>query len=200
MPSSFAWSTCVLLTTMSNDVHVTSYAVEICLFYLKTNPCLMKCVKNNFIYLFHVFCLLLRYLCYNFVKLTRFVDGDVINITLMLCLLKLCILLSGDVLMNPGPTHGDVLNKSISILHHNIRSLRNKIQYIANIVDEFYWNAFGPQLFRWRHISPCFNTNPFRLDRNCHGKYKHQYAPGSTNRRDRSNVAWNKNRSRYNSA
>jgi hypothetical protein len=39
--------------------------------------------------------------------------------------------------MNPGPTHGDVLNKSISILHHNIRSLRNKIQDIANIVDEF---------------------------------------------------------------
>ena len=33
--------------------------------------------------------------------------------------------------MNPGPTHGDVLNKSISILHHNIRSLRNKIQDIA---------------------------------------------------------------------
>ena len=26
---------------------------------------------------------------------------------------------------------GDVLNKSISILHHNIRSLRNKIQDIA---------------------------------------------------------------------
>jgi len=71
------------------------------------------------------------------VKLTRFVDGHVINITLILCLLKLCILLSGDVEMNPGPTHGDVLNKSISILHHNIRSLRNKIQDIANIVDEF---------------------------------------------------------------
>ena len=88
-------------------------------------------------YLFHVFCLLFRYLCYNFVKLTRFVDGDVINITLILCLLKLCIPLSGDVEMNPGPTHGDVLNKYISILHHNIRSLRNKIQDIANIVDEF---------------------------------------------------------------
>ena len=70
-------------------------------------------------------------------KLTGFVDGDVINITLMWCLLKLCILLSGDVVMNPGPTHGDVLNKYISILHHNIRSLRNKIQDIANIVDEF---------------------------------------------------------------
>jgi hypothetical protein len=71
------------------------------------------------------------------VKLTRFVDGDVINITLILCLLKLYFLLSGDVEMNPGPTHGDVLNKSISILHHNIRSLRNKIQDIANIVDQF---------------------------------------------------------------
>ena len=94
------------------------------------------CVHQLF-YLFHLFCLLFRYLCYNFVNLTRFVDGDVINITLILCLLKLCILLSGDVEINPGPSHGDVLNKSISILHHNIRSLRNKIQYIANIVDEF---------------------------------------------------------------
>ena len=137
LPSSFSWSTCVLLTTMSNDVHVTSYRVTIGLFYLKTNPCLMKCVYNNCFYSFHVFCLLFRYWCYNFVKLTGFVDGDVINITLMWCLLKLCILLSGDVVMNPGPTHGDVLNKYISILHHNIRSLRNKIQYIANIVDEF---------------------------------------------------------------
>ena len=116
---------------MGNNVHVTSYTVAICLFYLKTNPCRMKCVNNNFFYLFHEVCLLFRYLCYNFVKLTRFVDGDVINITLILCLLKLCIPLSGDVEMNPGPSHGDVLNKSISILHHNIRSLRNKIQDIA---------------------------------------------------------------------
>jgi hypothetical protein len=71
------------------------------------------------------------------VKLTRFVNGDDINITLILWLLKLCIPLSDDVEMNPGPTHGDVFNQSISILLHNIRSLRNKIQDIANIVDEF---------------------------------------------------------------
>ena len=104
---------------------------------LKTNPCRMKCAYNNCFYLFHVFCVLFRYLCYNLVKLTRFVNGDDINITLILWLLKLCIPLSGDVEMNPGPTHGDVFNQSISILLHNIRSLRNKIQDIANIVDEF---------------------------------------------------------------
>jgi hypothetical protein len=39
---------CALLTTMGNNVHVTSNRVAICLFYLKTNPCRMKCVNNNF--------------------------------------------------------------------------------------------------------------------------------------------------------
>jgi hypothetical protein len=52
--------------------------------------------------------------------------------------------------MNPGPTHGDVLNKSISILHHNIRNLRNNIQDIANIVDELI------QILSFRRIVTVF--------------------------------------------
>ena len=107
-------------------------------------------------------------------QLASFLNGNVINITIILCLLILCILLSGDVEMNPGPTHGDALNKSISILHHNIRSLRNKIQDIANIVDEFDIICFietnlDHSISDVDIILPCINTKPFRLDRNCHG-------------------------------
>jgi hypothetical protein len=76
--------------------------------------------------------------------------------------------------MNQGPTHGDVLNKSISILHHNIRSLRNKIQDIANIADEFDIICFTEahldhNISDVDIILPGFSTKLFRLDINCHG-------------------------------
>ena len=83
------------------------------------------------------------------------------------------MLLSGDVEMNPGSTHGDVLNKSVCILHQNIRSVSNKIQDIANIVDEFDI-LFITETHLDHSISvvdiifPCFNITPFRLDRNIH--------------------------------
>jgi hypothetical protein len=49
------------------------------------------------------------------------------------------LLLSGDVEINPGPGGtSNIANENIlSIFHCNIRSLRNKLNYIADIIEEF---------------------------------------------------------------
>ncbi len=46
----------------------------------------------------------------------------------------LLILLAGDVAENPGP---DSFTGSLSILHLNIRSIRNKINYIEDCLTDF---------------------------------------------------------------
>jgi hypothetical protein len=54
-------------------------------------------------------------------------------------LLTCLLLLSGDVQINPG-TGGtsNIANENmLSIFHCNIRSLRNKLNYIADIIEEF---------------------------------------------------------------
>jgi hypothetical protein len=59
---------------------------------------------------------------------------------MIICFIKLCLLLSGDIEQHPGPTQGDTtrtLQSSISICHLNIRSLRNKIDDIVHIVEDF---------------------------------------------------------------
>jgi hypothetical protein len=55
------------------------------------------------------------------------------NITISL------LLLSGDVEINPAPGGtSNIANENIlSIFHCNIRSLRNKLNYIADIIEEF---------------------------------------------------------------
>jgi hypothetical protein len=56
------------------------------------------------------------------------------NIMLMFLLL---LFLAGDVEKNPGPMCKPVLetnNKSLTIFHSNIRSLRNKINYIIGLI------------------------------------------------------------------
>ncbi len=49
-------------------------------------------------------------------------------------MLPMLILLSGDVAKNPGP---NVDTECLSILHLNIRSIRNKLPYIENTFTEF---------------------------------------------------------------
>ena len=47
--------------------------------------------------------------------------------------LILLLLEAGDIERNPGPT---TINDSLSILHCNIRSIRNKLDYITeNLLD-----------------------------------------------------------------
>ena len=59
------------------------------------------------------------------------------NIMLMYLLL---LFLAGDIEKNPGPMGTPVSennNKSLTIFHSNIRSLRNKINYITDIIEDF---------------------------------------------------------------
>ena len=119
--------------------------------------------------------LLVIYYRYFVLESYRFFHGNVINIALIICLIKLCLLLSGDIEQNPGPTQGDTtrtLQSSISICHLNIRSLRNKIDDIVKkkrrlvCFTETHLDELVPTN---NLVIPSFNSNPFRLDRNTYG-------------------------------
>lgn len=79
------------------------------------------------------------------------------------------LLLSGDIETNPGPS----VEKSLDLLHLNIRSIRNKIDSLMYLVHDFYIlcftetyldsNASNENLF-----IEGFN-NMFRKDCNCYG-------------------------------
>lgn len=86
-------------------------------------------------------------------------------------IIHLLLILSGDVEVNPGP---QIFKHSLSILHNNIRSLRNKMDYIKdNYLD------FDILCFTETHLDDNILTNdivlsetfdsPYRKDRNCHG-------------------------------
>ena len=44
-----------------------------------------------------------------------------------------------DMEMNPGPSMTGI--RALDIFHLNMRSIRNKTEYINNIVEDFYRNA-----------------------------------------------------------
>ena len=63
------------------------------------------------------------------------INYDVVVITLMVIHL---LLLAGDIELNPGPRGTpDLIEIVLSIYHDNIRSLRNKVNYITNLIEEF---------------------------------------------------------------
>ena len=87
-------------------------------------------------YLYFVVCSVRRCIA----KLTVLISSNIINLGLILCLITFCLLLFGDIEENPGPVNGratSTIDTSLSILHLNIRSLRNKIEDIASIVEDF---------------------------------------------------------------
>jgi hypothetical protein len=49
------------------------------------------------------------------------------------------LIIAGDVELNPGPGETPVNFKDhcLSIFHGNIRSLRNKVDYISNIIEDY---------------------------------------------------------------
>ena len=70
--------------------------------------------------------------------------------------------------------HNSYTSSSISICHLNIRSLRNKIDDIVHIVEDFDIVCFTETHLDQRVpinnlVIPGFNSNPFRLDRNTYG-------------------------------
>ena len=49
------------------------------------------------------------------------------------------LIIAGDVELNPGPgeTPVNIEDHCLSIFHGNIRSLRNKVYYISNIIEDY---------------------------------------------------------------
>ena len=85
--------------------------------------------------------------------------------------LILLLLEAGDIEMNPGP---NIINYSLSVLHSNIRSIRNKVDYITeNFLD------FDILCFTESHLDANITTEslimsskydiPYRIDRTNHG-------------------------------
>lgn len=120
---------------MGNDI--VGYRITIGLFYLKISVgCLRKSVVLTFD-LNHILFLALMKL--NTLK-TWLVDkyrshsNTIIFHMLLISLLIVC----GDIESNPGPEGTpEVQEKTLSIFHGNIRSLRNKLTYIVDIIEDF---------------------------------------------------------------
>ena len=73
---------------------------------------------------------------FKYVHAMSLINYDVIVITFILVIHLL--LLAGDIELNPGPGGTpDLIGSVLSIYHGNIRSLRNKINYITNLIEEF---------------------------------------------------------------
>jgi hypothetical protein len=67
---------------------------------------------------------------FKYVRVMSLINYDVVVITLLVIHL---LLLAGDIELNPEP---DLIENVLSIYHGNIRSLRNKVNYITNLIEE----------------------------------------------------------------
>jgi hypothetical protein len=82
-------------------------------------------------------------------------------------------MIAGDIELNPGPKGTpNLIENVLSIYHGNIRSLRNKINYIANLIEEFdkvfvTETHLNNQIIDDDIVISGFDV-PFRKDRNSH--------------------------------
>ena len=113
------------------DSDVTSWRLSISLFYGKAYGMVTKSytgeISFSFLYLMHIFQSLKK----SFWLVNSVICNNINNIETAI-LVWVLIVLSGDVEMNPGPD--SLRQHCVTILHCNIRSIRNKVQYI---VDNF---------------------------------------------------------------
>ena len=102
-------------------------------------------------------------------KVLTFCFNNVHFIVMAYTLLTLLLLLSGDIESNPGPTEN-----CLSIIHSNIRSIRNKIEFIKNHLLDF-----DVLCFTETHLDASVDSSslllsnlygtPYRKDRTNHG-------------------------------
>ena len=105
-------------------------------------------------------------------KLLSFVFNDIVcNLFFFKIVLILLLLEAGDIEMNPGP---DIIYSSLSILHRNIRSIRNKFDYITeNFLDFdilcFTESPLDANITTESLIMSSKCDIPYRKDRTNHG-------------------------------
>ena len=102
-------------------------------------------------------------------KVLTFCFNNLHFIVMAYTLLTLLLLLSGDIESNPGPTEN-----CLSIIHSNIRSIRNKIEFIKNHLLDF-----DVLCFTETHLDASVDSSslllsnlygtPYRKDRTNHG-------------------------------
>ena len=120
---------------MGNDV--MSWRVAIGIF-----NCKLGCVVKSFKYASKPFSFIIESLLFLFFKIklelchvNSYMQSSILNLEFALVIFLL-VLMSGDVEINPGPSTTDG-TRSISVLHLNIRSLRNKIEFIKDHFIEY---------------------------------------------------------------
>ena len=121
---------------MGNDI--TAYRVTIGLFYYKiSGGCFQKIVLYSSGLFHDVLFFILMYL--NKTKLFILEKYKThCNLIMYYMLLFSLLIVCGDIETNPGPGGTpEVQGKTLSIFHCNIRSLRNKLNYIIDIIDDF---------------------------------------------------------------
>lgn len=120
---------------MGNDA--LAHRIAIGLFYHKIS---MVCCKE-----FHVFCLNIQNIVYWLKKMKGKLScgfwcifSSTFSLISCFFIFVNLLLLCGDIETNPGPGDTpDFIDSTISIFHVNIRSLRNKIDYIVDVVQDF---------------------------------------------------------------
>ena len=136
-----------------------------------------KCIFNQRVKVSFSMAFIFYYMRYlqkwtgNNCKLLSLALKDLICSLYFKIVLILLLLEAGDIEMNPGP---NIINNSLSILHSNIRSIRNKLDYITeNFLD------FDILCFTESHLDANITTEslimsskydiPYRIDRTNHG-------------------------------
>ena len=102
-------------------------------------------------------------------KFHHYLEAGFLNIQFAVVLILL-LLEAGDIESNPGPNPENTL----SVLHLNIRSIRNKIDYLKDNFTDFEVACFSEthlDMAISSEVLPISNSfsNPYRKDRNMHG-------------------------------
>ncbi len=148
---------------MGNDL--ISWRTAIGTFYGNIQPMVLGQVfRINLSTLIECGILIFKYVAYICTHKSVF-NKNTLNLALLLFML---LLLGGDIAENPGPNESGTL----SILHLNIRSIRNKLSYIEDALTEFDILCFTET-----HLTDHIQTNslllkgygpPYRKDKSAH--------------------------------
>lgn len=140
------------------------------LFYTKAYGIFTRKTIGKLNFRFFLIPLLLKNIRKGIYRIGNFLQLSIYNLETAI-IITLLVLLSGDIEENPGPVNSEYC---VSLLHSNIRSIRNKLDYITNTFCDFDILCFTEtQLdnsFQTEDIILCNKyDHPYRKDRTNHG-------------------------------
>ena len=143
--------------------NLMSYRAEIGLFYIRCQKHGRTCKVSFSIYfsLSSIFRVIER-LGLSVARVMMFCYSNVHYILMAYTFLSLPLLVCGDIESNPGPSE-----HCLSIIHSNIRSIRNKLEFIKNNLLDFDVLCFNES-----HLDANINTNALLLSDVCDSPYR----------------------------